>query len=288
MGFFEGYYIKCHGEKDTIAIIFGYNRDKKKTGVFIQIITCENSYCEHFDISHFSKTKKGLDWKVGTNRLNTAGLVLDINTADLKAIGEVTFGELAPLQSRAMGPFEFFPFMECKHTVVSMQHKINGQVTINDKVYNLNDGLGYIEGDRGKSFPKKYFWSHAHLDKNISVSASCAIIPYLGMRFIGTICFIYHGGLEYRLATYNHAKVRKFSPAGLHIIQGRGKKRLELTIEVLDTDNSRPLLAPTRGKMNRTIEESIKRKVRYMFVHGSQTVFDITTNRAAVEFSEII
>lgn len=287
MGFFEGYYIKCHGEKDTIAIIFGYNRDKKKNGVFIQILTCETSYCEHFDISQFSKTKKGLDWKVGTNRLNTAGVVIDINTADLKAIGEVTFDELAPLQSQAMGPFEFFPFMECKHTVVSMQHKINGQITINDKFYNFDDGLCYIEGDRGKSFPKKYFWSHAHLDENISVSASCAVIPYLGIKFTGTICFIHVGTREYRLATYNRAKVREFSPTCLNIVQGRGKKRLELTIEVLDTHNLRPLLAPTRGKMNRIIEESIKRKVRYKLSHGSQTVFDITTNRAAVEFSEI-
>jgi hypothetical protein len=186
-----------------------------------------------------------------------------------------------------MGFFEFFPFMECKHTVTSMQHNLHGEITINGKVYNFNGGLGYIEGDRGKSFPRKYFWTHAHLDNEISISASCAVIPYLGFKFTGTICFIHAHGREYRLATYRHAKVREFTPTTLHISQGQGRGTLDLFIEIQTPQNSRPLLAPTRHRgMTRIIHESIRQTVRYKLTHGEKVIFDETTDRAAYEFSE--
>lgn len=284
---FEGYYIKCQNKEDAIAVIFGYNHCKKNNSAFIQIIEVGTSHCQTYPISRFLKFKKGLNWLVGTSHLSTEGLLLDIDTLDLRVTGNLNFGPFTPLKRKAMGPFEFLPFMECKHAVVSMQNKVTGSIAINGKTYNFDNDLCYIEGDRGKSFPKKYFWSQAHLSDEISVCCSCATIPYLGIKFTGTICFAHVNGKEYRLATYMRAKVKEFTKNCLRVVQGRGKKKLELFVEVLDTDNDNPLLAPACGEMNRTVQESIKRKVRYKLTHGMQTVFDITSDRAAVEFSHI-
>lgn len=57
-----------------------------------------------------------------------------------------------------MGPFQFVPFMQCRHSVFSMKHQVNEQITINGQIYKFKNGIGYMEGDRGYSFPKQYIW----------------------------------------------------------------------------------------------------------------------------------
>lgn len=90
-------------------------------------------------------------------------------------------------------------------------------------------------------------------------------------------------GREYRLATYRKARIVSFTKNGIAIKQGK----YEFTAEVLDDCKGMKLKAPTKGKMSRTIEESLQRKLRYKFTNGNETLFDITTNRACYEFSEI-
>lgn len=290
MANFFGYYIKCAGKQDTIAVIFGRAVCGKDKTAFIQIVTRDNSYCENFDYEDSSVAKHGFEMHIGLNHVNEQGMTLNIDSEDLEVTAEVKFGKFKPIKYDAMGPFRFLPFMECRHMVVSMQHAIRGEISINGVTYTFGDGdVGYIEGDRGKSFPKKYFWSQAN-HNDISVSASCAIIPYLGIRFKGTICFIHVKGQEFRLATYLGASVKQFSESKLVIHQGRGNKKLSLEIEALDgkPTNARSLLAPTRGKMNRTIHESVHRTVRYKLTQGAKTVFNFTSDRAAFEYSDSV
>ena len=259
MNGFHGYYVKCQGEQDTVAVIFGWAQE----GRFVQIITEEHSF--YFDYNDNCS-------------LDEDGLVLDLEGVT----GDVRFGPFTKIKGDIMGPFRWLPFMECRHMIISMAHKISGHIKIGDKTYNFDNGVGYIEGDRGKGFPRKYFWTQAHFG-DTSIFAATAIIPYLGIRFLGTICVVMLNGREYRLATYRGARVKKFDSDGLVIKQGR----LKLVIDVLDQENSRPLLAPARGKMTRTIHESIKRKIRYQFTRGDETLLDEISERAAYEFSDL-
>jgi len=287
MAFFKGFYVKCAGKQDTVAVIFGMAACGKDETAFIQIVTKGNSYCEKFSGKDFFVARHGFEMRVGKNLVNEKGMTLDIQSKGLKVAGEVKFGEFDKIKYDAMGPFKLLPFMECKHTVVSMQHQISGNISLNGVSYNFDGGIGYIEGDRGKSFPKKYFWSQVN-QGDISVSASCAVIPYLGIRFRGTICFIHSKGQKFRLATYLGARVKEFGESKLVVCQGRGKKMYRLEIEALDgkVTNARSLLAPAGGKMSRIIHESVERKVSYKFTKGTQTVFNFTSNRAAFEYSE--
>jgi len=266
VGNFFGYYVKCQGKDDTIAVIFG-TADVS----FVQIITKDNSY--------YTEDVDKCD-------LDDNAMTLEIKDKDLVVKGEIKFGEFTQIDGDIMGPFRFLPFMECRHMIASMRHDINGKITINGKVYNFDGGLGYIEGDKGRGFPRKYFWTQAHLGtakSPVDVSASCAIIPYMGVRFKGTICVVMIKGKEYRLATYKGAKVERFDKSGLVVRQGE----LELAIEVLDDKNSRPLKAPTSGKMKRIIHESIQRKVHYKFSDGGKMLVDESSTRAGFEFSDL-
>jgi hypothetical protein len=53
-----------------------------------------------------------------------------------------------------MGWYSFIPFMECKHGIVSANHKIKGKITVNNQIIDFDEGQGYIEKDWGTSFPE--------------------------------------------------------------------------------------------------------------------------------------
>ena len=306
MGKFDGYYIKTTDKSNSVGVIFGKNKNRKNRSSFIQIITADKTFNTVYDYKDYKVTKKPFSVQIGKNKASESGLHLDFgNYSDDPNTGvkaDLTFGAFSPIRYDAMGYFRFFPFMECKHKVISMDHTASGQIQLGDQLINFEKAKGYIEGDTGKSFPKKYFWSQCNLfdEKNedleneddtheepqhygnLSIMASCARIPYLGIRFTGTICIIHHNGLEHRLATYRRAKVKSFTENKLIIKQG--KKILEITVP--DPDKNRhDLFAPNRGKMDRFIKETVTTTVHYKFTIKKETIFDIQSNNAAFEFS---
>ena len=257
---FKGYYIKCTTSLgESIAIILGM-----ADYPFIQIITKDKSYS--------LKTNWQFDFK-------------QISLEFEKAKGEVSLDSFVRPRYHTMGPLRFLPFLECKHTVLSMFHNISGKLIIGGKEYNFKNGRGYIEGDYGKSFPERYFWTHSFLGKlggNSSVFASAAIIPYLGVKHTGTVCIIYHNGREYRLASYLGARIVSFESNKLVVLQRH--KILEISVQT-PIQNNRELFAPTKGKMTRVITETVQTQVRYKFTIGGKTIFDLTDNNASFEFS---
>ena len=282
MKYFQGYYVKCTGLSDDLAVIFGRQVYKDKKSSFIQIITKDNTYNATFDASTpYTFKHKNFTVLVDKSYANKTGLYLNINTNDFTAKGLVTFGEFCPIKYDAMGPLKFFPRMECKHCVVSMRHSLNGQIILNGKIYDFDDGVGYIEGDRGRSFPRQYFWSQVNSD-NVSLFASAARIPYLGMRFMGTICVANVDGKEHRFATYLGARVKEIGDKKLLIKQG--KKILE--IQSLDDKKGLPLFAPALGQMTRVIHESLAKPVKYKMTIGNSTLFEFSSDRAAFEYSD--
>ena len=285
--FFEGFYIKVTGGEDVCAaVIFGRQKCKGEKSSFIQVLTDESSVNINFDYAEFRAAKKPFSVKIGKNTAGVGGMTLDIDEPGVKISGSVTFGEFTPIKYNAMGPFKFFPLMECKHRVVSMDHAADGKIAINGRELNFKNARGYIEGDCGRSFPKKYFWTQCNLFKkesDLAIMASCARIPYLGLKFTGTICIIHHKGREFRLATYLGACLKVFSKNKLVIKQGR--KVLEISVRNAGA-NARNLSAPVRGKMDRTIRESIKSSASYKFSIGKKVIFDVESDFAAVEFDE--
>ena len=57
-----------------------------------------------------------------------------------------------------MGWYSFVPFMECNHGIVSVNHDLYGEISVNGNVIDFNNGKGYIEKDWGVSFPEAWIW----------------------------------------------------------------------------------------------------------------------------------
>ena len=108
---------------------------------------------------------------------------------------------------------------------------------------------------------------------------SVADIPMAGIRFTGVIGAILWQGKEYRMATYLGARVVQIQNNRVRVIQGN----LELDVRLLEA-SGRPLKAPTKGNMIRTIHESACCRVFYRFSKKGRTLFAFETGRASFEF----
>ncbi|MGN0518072.1 MAG: hypothetical protein ACI4II_05055 [Acutalibacteraceae bacterium] len=274
--YFCGWYFKCQSENHTVAIIPAFHIADSTKSSSIQIITDNGSLCCSFDYEKFKKNKSEVELADCT--FNKNGLKLYIAKDGVCAYGEICFGDFVPIKYDIMGPFKYVPFMECRHSVVSMIHSADGILEINGEKFIFNNAYGYIEGDRGRSFPKRYAWSHSFFDEG-SIMLSVADIPFCGGCFTGIICAVYWRDKEYRIATYLGARVSKINDGEIVIKQGD----LTLTAILMD-EKSYTLNAPISGNMVRTIHENASCRAYYKVERGKKLLFEFETDKASFEY----
>lgn len=108
---------------------------------------------------------------------------------------------------------------------------------------------------------------------------SVADIPMAGIHFTGIIGAILWLGKEYRIATYLGARVVRIQNKMVRIIQGN----LELDVRLLEA-SERPLKAPAKGDMVRTIHESASCRAFYRLRKEGCILFAFETDKASFEF----
>lgn len=276
IGYFKGWYFKCSTKEKTIAFIPAYHYSNGKKSASLQIITDNKAINIPFDKLEYSE--KPLCVKIGNCVFSDKGIILDYKDDGLTIVGKLCFENPSSIRYDIMGPFKYVPFMQCRHSVHSMCHKINGEIKVNEQLYKFKNGVGYIEGDRGRSFPKKYIWTQCCFNNN-SLMLSVADIPFLGIHFTGIIGVVLLDGKEYRIATYLGAKIKQVDKNTVIVKQGS----FELTAKLLKK-NVQPLAAPTNGNMCRTIHESASCEAYYRFCHKNIVFFEFTTDKASFEF----
>ncbi|MBC8570008.1 tocopherol cyclase family protein [Zongyangia hominis] len=271
--YFEGWYYKHQAAGQTLALISGRARDH----AFIQAVTDKQSYRIPYPLSQYRREKDRL-W-VGESLFSSRGIQLNIHDPALSLTGDIRYGRLSPIDGDIMGPFRFLP-MQCRHGVVSMRHKLSGAVELDGKTFDFTGGTGYIESDRGRSFPESYVWVQSNdFHRDCSILVSVATIPLLGLEFPGCICVVQLDGHEYRLATYNGVKIRRCQPGAVTLTQG--KYRLDIRV---DDRGGHALQAPQRGAMTRTIHENAACPARFRFWEGDTVLFDEWSHGTGYEY----
>lgn len=261
---FWGWYFKCQSDNQTLAVIPAIHSEKNKKSCSIQLITDQFSQNVSFTYSQC--------------RIGKEGISLNISTPMLTAVGSVSFENITPIKYDIMGPFAYVPFMECRHGVMSMMHDVTGEMNINGTPYVFSKASGYWEGDRGRSFPKKYAWTQCNYE-NGSLMLSVADIPIGSLHFTGIIGVVLLNGKEYRFATYLGAKVLRIYNGEVIVRQGD----MYLWVKCLE-NTAHPLCAPNTGAMNRTIHESPSCRVYYRFERNNTTHFEFEVTNAAFEY----
>lgn len=269
--YFEGWYLKHQTEGQTLALIPGRSADK----AFIQVVTEHQAYDVCFPLQDYERTDLA---RIGNNIFSCRGIQLDIHTEALALTGHLQYTDATPIKGDIMGPFQFLP-MECRHCVISMNHALQGVLTLNGETIDFSGGTGYIEGDRGRSFPRNYVWVQSNdFEEECSIMAAVAQIPFAGFWFWGCICVIWHQNKEYRLATYLGARTIKRTETELEIRQGQYR----LIVEV-EPNRGHALAAPQQGFMVRTIHESPSLSARFRFMVHDHLMIDSISKRTSYE-----
>lgn len=290
--FFEGWYYKVvsKNEEHSFAFIPGIAMDEEgRRQAFIQILDGVNKTAEYikFDAREFIMSSDTFDLNLGENRFKMNQITLNTKTTQ----GELIFSKQVPWSSSflspgIMGPFSYFPRMQCYHGILSMDHNIEGSLTYKGKVIDFTGGRGYMEKDWGKSFPSAYIWMQSnHFSKpGVSLKSSVAKIPYLGTRFVGFIAGLYFDDKLIEFTTYNGTRLRKsnVSEDKVSLIYENRKHKLE--IEAVRKDGT-VLAAPILGFMDGRIEESMQStiKVKLTDKKTSQVLFEDEGRNAGLE-----
>ncbi|MDE6087849.1 MAG: tocopherol cyclase family protein [Oscillospiraceae bacterium] len=274
--YFHGWYFKCMTSNKSIAMIPALHRCNGRETASLQIITDDATY--NIPIHNLEFQESPLFVRIGNSIFCEKGIQLHIHTKQIHAEGVLRFKELTSIRYDIMGPFQFVPFMQCRHRVYSMRHRIDGILTVNGQQYIFRNGIGYLEGDRGYSFPSQYLWTQC-IFPNGSLMLSVADVPLMGLHFHGVIGVVIIDGQEHRIATCLGAKLDYIHQNTVVIKQGD----YCLTAKMIQK-HAKPLNAPEHGKMSRMIHESLSCKAFYRFEHHGRILCEFVSDRASFEF----
>lgn len=283
--YFEGWYFKHQNDLgQALALIPAFHIDGAgHPTASLQVISDREAWWLEYPIQQFQAARREFQIQIGQSRFSRQGIVLHIEQNGLSLHGVLRYGPFTGLKSDIMGPFRLLGDMQCSHGVISMGHSLNGGLELNGEQLDFSGGIGYVETDRGRSFPSSYLWSQCVWDgpERGSVMLAVAAVPLLTGSFTGCVCSVLYRGREYRLATYRGARPEAWSSAGAVIRQGKYR----LQVERLE-GHRLPLHAPVEGRMDRTIHESLCGKVRYSLWHGTDLLFQHTDRCASFEYAK--
>lgn len=297
--YFEGWYFKLIDttEQYRYAVIPGIFLGTDETShAFVQVldgVTGETTYHE-YPPETFQAAENRFDVRVGPNRFTLEQIELQIESAERTVVGALRFAGLTPwpvtlLSPGIMGWYAWVPRMECYHGVLSFDHTIQGKLSIDGQEINFGAGRGYIEKDWGRSFPAAWVWLQTnHFEQlGTSLTASIAVIPWMGNSFLGFIIGLWHEGTLYRFATYTGAQVEKLTSEDNRVrwvVRDR-RYRLEINAHRDCSFKTGVLRGPTGLDMGGRVPESLQAQadVRLSTVSGSSTIFEGTGHNAGLE-----
>ncbi len=293
--YFEGWYFKLVDatgrQRWAIIPAIFLSDDPSRRHCFIQVLdglTGTATY-HRYPVQEFEAASDAFQVRVGRSTFSADGIRLDIDDELRTVRGEVRIEGRTPWPVRwhspgIMGPFGLIPIMECYHGVVSMDHGLRGELTIDGAKHDFSGGRGYIEKDWGRSFPAGYVWMQTNHfdDPRTSFMGSIAIIPWVHTAFAGFLLGFLHDGRLHRFATYTGARTERLSITDDHVhwvVAGSGKR---IAIEA-ERARGGLLLGPTREDMSSRVGETMLSKVRVTVTEPGRILFDGTGRHAGLE-----
>jgi len=288
--YFEGWYFKLvsKDERHAFAFIPGISFGEDGTShAFIQVLNGKKCTAEYhnFEAKDFQPSSEKFELKLGDNFFSKDKLTLKIPGIT----GELNLKNTTPWPKMLgapgiMGWYSFVPFMQCFHGVVSMHHLIEGALEIDGELVDFTGGIGYIEKDWGRSFPKAYTWMQTnHFDAGVPISmmGSVAHIPWLGNYFVGFIGGFWLEDRLFKFATYTGAKKHLIiGEETVELIFKNRKTELRINAHKGPTGE---LISPLHGDMKGKINESMQATAETQLLENGKIIFEGTGRNVGLE-----
>lgn len=268
--YFEGWYFKFVDEVNDLIIILipGISTFSDKMAFLQYIVHYKSEVFNGFlkyNIEDMLITEPfRLTLPQGFISKDRVELQLDFMSAKL-SMGNFSPLKTSLLKPSIMGFFEYLR-MPCYHDVISMHHEVTGNVRIKGEDIAFK-GRGYIEGDRGRSFPEYYIWAQCNHFTNptSSIFLSVADITTPLFQFLGHIAVFQHEGREYRFASYHGSRAEVSVSEDKTSARVSFKNRRHSLSLDLNLRSGNTLIAPMQDKMDFKIKEQVKSDIQLDF-----------------------
>lgn len=274
----------------TLAAIPGYHQMADGSEqAFLQLIIDRISYYFTYPMYQFSFMRNPYEIIVDKCIFTKRSASFFLHEPGLCLKGDVGFGPLSEIATSRfspdiMGPFSYLPFLQCRHGILSMGHTVTGSLSVNGEVIDFTGGSGYLEMDSGTSFPDQWMWTQCNsFPSGARMMLAAATVPVCGLRIRGVIGVVMAAGKEFRLATYNGAKLKKsvFENGRAEVVTANRKHRLELVITGYEGQS---LMAPVNGAMSRPLKECISCSVHIKLYEKDQLILEDHGSNAGFEW----
>ena len=268
--FFEGWYYKLVSadERYKVAIIPGVILGQDAHS-FVQVldgVSGETAYIK-FPLQEFRADDRRFSIEIGENRFDDRHLSLALEDSDCQLAGEIQLGKLNPwpvslFSPGIMGWYAWVPRMECYHGVLSFSHSLQGSLTLNGTTMDFSGGKGYIEKDWGQAFPSAWVWFQSNHFSGVPacITASVAIIPWVGQSFRGFIVGFWLDGTLHRFTTYLNSKIETLEISDTHVTWALRNRTHRLKLNVFRAEGGL-LLGPTHLDMGKRVMETLSAAV---------------------------
>jgi hypothetical protein len=291
--FFEGWYFKLISADERLryAIIPGMILGEEGHA-FIQVLngTEGTSAYHRFPLDQFWASGNEFEVRIGESRFTNKEVSLKVASEIGSIEGLLRFENPIPWpvswrSPGIMGWYAWAPRMECYHGVLSFDHPIQGTLRIDGQSLDFDAGRGYIEKDWGQSFPTAWVWFQSnHFETpGTCLTASVAVIPFLGGAFRGFIVGLWHERRLSRFATYTGAEIENLDIQPDHVrwVIVDKEHRLEL---IARRAASGLILGPTRVEMGMRVNETLLASIEARLeTRKGQVIFAGTGRNAGLE-----
>jgi hypothetical protein len=297
--YFEGWYYKLAdaSQAHRYAIIPGVflGQDMAGNQAFVQVFDGQTGRVVYhrYPFEEFRSAEGVFDLRVGPNRFTAEQISLRLEGPEQTVSGDLRFNPVTPwpvslTSPGIMGWYAWIPFMQCYHGVVSLDHAIEGTLTVDGQPMDFTGGRGYTEKDWGSSFPDAWVWMQTnHFEQpGTSLTASVAIIPWLGRAFPGFIIGLWHTGTLYRLATYTGARIENLRVTDERVTWAVRDRRYRLEMLAVRSEGGlvhAPRLNDMGGRVAETLTATVEVRLSAFERGGTRLVFEGTGRHAGLE-----
>ncbi len=227
---FDSWYFKIVDPQERYArvIIPGVwmDRDPARQYCFIQVLdgrTGRAATCR-YPFDQFWTSRERFDIICGRSRFSLSSMHLDIDSPDLRLMGDLHLSQaegwpVRPWSPGTMGPMAFDPFLDYYHDVTGIDPRITGMLSLDGDDTCFSGGKAYMERDRGSAFPHVWAWTQSnHFDQDhVCLTAMIADMPVAGRIVRGfTVGFLLEGVLH-RWTPWNGSQLAHFQRDAQHV-----------------------------------------------------------------------
>lgn len=269
--YFEGWYYRIvdRGERETMAIIPGVSLTRSSGHAFVQILDgTRSTYDYHeYEMDNFSYSSDEFSVEIGPNRFSLDRIELHVPGEERDVDGVLHFDGLHPWPARlwspgAMGALGLVPGIPCYHHVLSLDHRVRGQLDFGGRNVDFGGGRGYTEKNWGTSFPSAWIWMQSnHFEApGASFMLALARMDFHARPIQGLTCGLMLGKRVHMFCTWSGGRVASIAAGDGTVRLCLENRRHRLDVEATGSAPTE-MKVPRLGGMTGTVLESLSSRL---------------------------